>query len=86
LIGGGEGLALGLGLGAAVNSLAEGVCETPSGCGNLGQSLAVGGAVGAGLGAGVGALLALAFKGEGWQPVAGVGPRPKATVGLRLRF
>jgi hypothetical protein len=86
LIGGGAGFALGLGIGAVGNGLAEGGCETASGCGNLGQSLAVGGAVGAGLGAGVGVLLALAFKGEGWQPVAGVGPRPKTTVGLQLRF
>lgn len=85
VIGGGVGLAVGLGLGAVGNGLAEGLCETPSGCGNLGQSLAIGGTVGAGVGAGVGVLLAAVFKGERWQPVTrpGIGTR---TIGLRLRF
>jgi hypothetical protein len=82
LIGGGVGLALGLGVGAVGNGLAEGGCEGPGDCGNLGQSLAIGGAVGAGLGAGIGVLLATVFKGERWQPVAGLAPGQK--IGLRL--
>ncbi len=84
LIGGGVGLALGLGLGALVDAARNLGCESPS-CdqpGNLGGSLAIGGLAGAGVGAGVGALMAGAFRKERWQPVA----RPGRSVGLGLRL
>jgi hypothetical protein len=86
LIGGGVGLVLGLGLGAVADGLRNIGCESPS-CdnpSNLGGALAVGGLAGAAVGAGTGALLAGAFKGERWQPLA----RPGGSLrfGVRLGF
>lgn len=84
LIGGGAGLALGLGVGLLVDFGRSLGCESPSCTSNLGEALAIGGLAGAGVGAGVGALLAGAFPKDRWQPVA----RPGRSVGLgvRLRF
>ncbi|HSB54604.1 MAG TPA: hypothetical protein VLD58_09620 [Gemmatimonadales bacterium] len=86
LIGGGIGLALGLGVGALADGLRNIGCESPS-CDNpsqLGGALAIGGLAGAGVGAGVGALLAGVFQRERWQPV--VRPSGALQVGVRLRF
>jgi hypothetical protein len=86
LIGGGVGLALGLGLGALADAARNLGCESPT-CdrpGNLGGSLAIGGLAGAGVGAGLGALLASAFRKERWQPV--VRPGRSVGVGVRLGF
>lgn len=84
LIGGGVGLAAGLGLGALADGLRNIGCESPS-CDNpsrLGGALAIGGLGGAAVGAGVGALLAGAFRAERWQPVA----RPGGALGIGVRL
>lgn len=86
LIGGGMGLALGLGVGALADGLRNLGCESAT-CDNpshLGGALAIGGLAGAGVGAGVGALLAGVFQKERWQPV--VRPGGALGVGVRLRF
>lgn len=82
LIGGGAGLALGLGVGLLADFGRSLGCESTSCTSNLGGALAIGGLAGAGVGAGVGALLAGAFPTERWQPVV----RPGASVGLGLRL
>lgn len=82
LIGGGIGLALGLGVGLLADFGRTLGCESSSCTSNLGEALAIGGLAGAGVGAGVGALLAGAFPKDRWQPVA----RPGRSVGLGVRF
>ena len=84
LIGGGVGLALGLGGGLLADFGQSLGCESTSCTSNLGEALAIGGLAGAGVGAGVGALLAGAFPKERWQPV--VRPGGSVGLGLRLRF